>query len=86
MGLRRRAIRAIVVRTGEIRGRLASFGGAGGRWSAASVTHRVLSDLQPGQIVLVHVGSHPTDGSTLDVDALPEVIRRIRAAGTTSLT
>ena len=37
--------------------------------------------LRPGQIVLMHVGSHPTDGLTLDADALPEVIRRIRAAG-----
>jgi peptidoglycan/xylan/chitin deacetylase (PgdA/CDA1 family) len=29
----------------------------------------------------MHVGSHPTDRSTLDADALPELIERIRAAG-----
>lgn len=49
--------------------------------SAATVVQRVMDDLRPGQIVLMHVGSHPTDRSTLDADALPETIRRIRDAG-----
>ena len=49
--------------------------------SATSVVQRIMDDLRPGQIVLMHVGSHPTDGSTLDADALPEAIRRIRDAG-----
>jgi hypothetical protein len=31
--------------------------------------------------VLLHAGSHPDDGSTLDADALPEVIAQLRAAG-----
>jgi peptidoglycan/xylan/chitin deacetylase (PgdA/CDA1 family) len=49
--------------------------------SVTTVVQRVMDDLRPSQIVLMHVGSHPTDGSTLDADALPDVIRRIRDAG-----
>ena len=55
-------------------------GTSGGR-SAAEVTQRVLSSATPGQIVLMHVGSHPADGSMLDADALPGVIAELRAAG-----
>ncbi len=49
--------------------------------SAASVLSRVTSGLQPGEIVLMHVGSHPSDQSTLDADALPQVIATLRARG-----
>jgi peptidoglycan/xylan/chitin deacetylase (PgdA/CDA1 family) len=55
-------------------------GTSGGR-SAQSVLDRVLAGLQPGEIVLMHVGSHPTDGSTLDADALPRIVDEIRARG-----
>lgn len=55
-------------------------GTSGGR-SADEVTQRVVSTVTPGQIVLMHVGSHPTDGSMLDADALPDVIAALRAAG-----
>jgi peptidoglycan/xylan/chitin deacetylase (PgdA/CDA1 family) len=55
-------------------------GTSGGR-SVAEVTQRVLDTARPGQIVLMHVGSHPTDGSTLDADALPDVISGLRAEG-----
>jgi peptidoglycan-N-acetylglucosamine deacetylase len=55
--------------------------GTTGGMSADRVVQRVMDALQPGAIVLMHVGSHPTDGSTLDADALPEMIERIRAAG-----
>jgi peptidoglycan/xylan/chitin deacetylase (PgdA/CDA1 family) len=55
-------------------------GTSGGR-SAAEVTSRVLDTARPGQIVLMHVGSHPTDGSTLDSDALPAVIAGLRQRG-----
>jgi peptidoglycan/xylan/chitin deacetylase (PgdA/CDA1 family) len=48
--------------------------------SADSVTARVLDGLQPGAIVLMHLGSAP-DGSTLDAEALPELIDAIRARG-----
>lgn len=49
--------------------------------STTTVIERVMADLRPGQIVLLHLGSHPEDGSTLDADALPQLITRIRAAG-----
>jgi peptidoglycan/xylan/chitin deacetylase (PgdA/CDA1 family) len=55
--------------------------GTSGGQSVASVTHRVLANLQPGEIVLMHVGSHPTDHSTLDGDALKGVIEQVKAAG-----
>lgn len=55
-------------------------GTSGGR-SVSSVLARVLGSSQPGEIVLMHVGSHPTDHSTLDADALPQVIDRLRARG-----
>jgi peptidoglycan/xylan/chitin deacetylase (PgdA/CDA1 family) len=49
--------------------------------SAQEVTDRALAGLRPGEIVLMHIGSNPDDGSTLDADALPEMIRRMRSAG-----
>ena len=49
--------------------------------STAEVVSRVLANLQPGEIVLMHVGSNPTDHSTLDADALPQMITEVRAAG-----
>jgi peptidoglycan/xylan/chitin deacetylase (PgdA/CDA1 family) len=49
--------------------------------SARTVHDRVLNTLVPGQIVLMHVGSHPRDRSTLDADALPRIISSIRAQG-----
>jgi len=55
-------------------------GTSGGR-SVDTVVARVLDTLQPGQIVLLHVGSHPTDGSTLDADALPRIIDELTARG-----
>jgi peptidoglycan-N-acetylglucosamine deacetylase len=60
-------------------------GTSGGR-SATEVTQRVLDTAQPGQIVLMHVGSHPTDGSTLDADALPGVIAGLRQRGYSFVT
>ncbi|HZW43890.1 MAG TPA: polysaccharide deacetylase family protein [Dermatophilaceae bacterium] len=55
-------------------------GTSGGR-SADSVVQRVLAAATPGEIVLMHVGSNPTDHSTLDADALPRIISGLRAAG-----
>lgn len=55
--------------------------GTSGGINTLTVTERVLASLQPGEIVLMHIGSNPEDGSTLDADALPEMIDRIRAAG-----
>lgn len=55
-------------------------GTSGGR-SVASVTKRVLDGAKPGGIVLMHVGTNPDDGSTLDADALPGIIKGLRAKG-----
>lgn len=55
-------------------------GTSGGR-SVESVTKRVLDGAKPGGIVLMHIGSNPEDGSTLDADALPGIITGLRAKG-----
>jgi len=55
-------------------------GTAGGQ-SADLVLGRVLDQLQPGEIVIMHVGSNPDDHSTLDADALPRVIDEIHGRG-----
>lgn len=47
--------------------------------STASILNRVLAALSPGEIVLMHVGSTPGDGSTPDANALPEIIKQLRA-------
>ncbi|HEY6958306.1 MAG TPA: polysaccharide deacetylase family protein [Candidatus Limnocylindria bacterium] len=60
--------------------------GTSGGQSVATVTSRVLASLQPGEIVLMHVGSNPDDRSTLDADALAGVIDQIRAQGYTFTT
>lgn len=60
-------------------------GTSGGR-SVDSVVRRVLDAAAPGEIVLMHVGSHPTDHSTLDADALGQVISGLRAAGYSFVT
>jgi peptidoglycan/xylan/chitin deacetylase (PgdA/CDA1 family) len=49
--------------------------------SVDTVRTRIIDALEPGLIVLMHVGSHPTDHSTLDADALPSVITELRARG-----
>ena len=54
--------------------------GKSGDQTADSVVRRVMDRLEPGAIVLMHVGSAP-DRSTLDADALPDLIERIRARG-----
>lgn len=55
--------------------------GSSGGVTAQIVADRVLARLQPGEIVLMHIGSNPDDGTTLDADALPGMIGRIRQAG-----
>jgi peptidoglycan/xylan/chitin deacetylase (PgdA/CDA1 family) len=55
--------------------------GTSGGQSTSSVARRVLAQLQPGEIVLMHVGSNPKDHSTLDGDSLKTVIEQIKAAG-----
>lgn len=55
--------------------------GTSGGISTQTVTDRALTALTPGEIILMHIGSNPDDGSTLDADALPQIIDRISAAG-----
>lgn len=55
--------------------------GTSGGVTAQVVADRVLANLQPGEIVLMHIGSNPDDGTTLDADALLQIINRIRQAG-----
>ena len=52
-----------------------------GRAVQSTVVSRVLSTAKAGQIVLMHVGAHPKDDSTLDADALPRIIDQLRARG-----
>jgi peptidoglycan-N-acetylglucosamine deacetylase len=49
--------------------------------TTAKVVSRVLAALQPGAIVLMHLGANPTDHTTLDAAALPTIIDRIRGQG-----
>ena len=55
--------------------------GTSGGVTVQIVADRALAGLQPGEIVLMHIGSNPDDGTTLDADALPQLINRIRQAG-----
>jgi peptidoglycan/xylan/chitin deacetylase (PgdA/CDA1 family) len=49
--------------------------------SVTTVTSRALAHLEPGEIILMHTGANPNDHSTLDADALPGIIKAIRARG-----
>jgi len=55
--------------------------GTSGGQSVQSVVNRVLAAAQPGEIVLMHLGSNPDDHSTLDASALPAIIDGLRARG-----
>lgn len=48
--------------------------------SAGGIVRKVVRNLVPGQIVMMHLGS-ARDRSTLDAQALPRVIRAVRARG-----
>lgn len=55
--------------------------GTSGGQTTATVVQRALGAAQPGEIVLMHVGANPDDGSILDAEALRGVIAGLRAAG-----
>ena len=55
--------------------------GTSGGQSVGSVVTRVTHASVPGEIVLMHVGANPQDHSTLDADALPSIIARLRHKG-----
>src|SRR5205807_4163293 len=54
--------------------------GISGGQTVDSVVSRVMANLEPGEIVLMHVGS-AGDHSTLDADALPRIIASLKAQG-----
>ncbi len=60
--------------------------GTSGGQTVQKVVDRVLGAAQPRMIVLMHVGSNPTDGSTLDADALRYIIEGFYARGYTFVT
>jgi peptidoglycan/xylan/chitin deacetylase (PgdA/CDA1 family) len=51
-----------------------------GGQTVSSVVSRVLGKVQPGEIILMHVGSS-CDGTTLDASALPQVIAGLKSRG-----
>jgi peptidoglycan/xylan/chitin deacetylase (PgdA/CDA1 family) len=53
--------------------------------SKATVLHRVASMLSPGDIVLLHIGAN-RDGTTLDADALPAILRLLDRRGYRTVT
>jgi peptidoglycan/xylan/chitin deacetylase (PgdA/CDA1 family) len=55
--------------------------GTSGGMSAQKVVDRVMAAVRPGAIILMHLGEHPTDGSTLDADALPTIVAALKARG-----
>jgi len=55
--------------------------GTSGGMTRQAVIDRVLGAAQPGEIVLMHLGSNPDDGSTLDAAALPDIIAALTAQG-----
>ncbi|HTJ72471.1 MAG TPA: polysaccharide deacetylase family protein [Actinospica sp.] len=55
--------------------------GISGGITAQTVYDRAISGLQPGEIVLMHCGSNPTDHSTLDADTLDRIIKAVKARG-----
>jgi peptidoglycan/xylan/chitin deacetylase (PgdA/CDA1 family) len=60
--------------------------GTAGHITPTVVASRVLGAARPGEIVLMHVGSNPADHTTLDADALPQVISGLRAQGYSFVT
>jgi peptidoglycan/xylan/chitin deacetylase (PgdA/CDA1 family) len=60
--------------------------GTSGGLTAQQVSDRAVGALRPGAIVLMHIGSNPDDGTTLDADALPGMIDRMRGAGYSFVT
>jgi peptidoglycan/xylan/chitin deacetylase (PgdA/CDA1 family) len=55
------------------------------RQSTAGIVHKVVAGLEPGAIVMMHLGV-ARDGSTLDARALPAVIEAARRRGYTFAT
>ncbi len=59
--------------------------GTAGAGTVDDIVSRALAQLQPGAIVLMHLGA-AEDATTLDADALPKLIAAIRGAGYSFVT
>ncbi len=55
--------------------------GTSGGQSVSTVIARVVAAARAGEIVLMHVGENPDDGTTLDADALPAMITALEGLG-----
>lgn len=55
--------------------------GTSGGQSVASVRRKAVAAARPGEIVLMHAGATPGDGSTLDADAMAGIIRGLKSKG-----
>ncbi|MDD3190833.1 MAG: polysaccharide deacetylase family protein [Candidatus Pacebacteria bacterium] len=55
--------------------------GTSGEMNKNSVKERVVSKAAPGAIIMMHLGSNPTDKTHLDSEALPEIISELKADG-----
>lgn len=60
--------------------------GRSGGQTLTSVVGRAVDAVRPGAVILMHAGSNPNDGSTLDADALATIITRIEQRGYTFTT
>jgi peptidoglycan/xylan/chitin deacetylase (PgdA/CDA1 family) len=60
--------------------------GTSGGITVSKIVNRVLGGLRPGEVVLMHCGSNPTDHSTLDANALPTIIKDLKARGYSFVT
>jgi len=60
--------------------------GTSGGQTVQAVVNRVLAAAQPGEIVLMHLGSNPDDSTTLDAAALPAIINGLQARGYSFVT
>ncbi len=60
--------------------------GTSGGMTRAKVVQRVVDGLRPGAIILMHVGSNPSDGTMLDAAALSQIITEVRARGYSLVT
>jgi len=55
--------------------------GTSGGMDKDTIKEKILSKVLPGAIIMMHLGSNPTDKTHLDSEALPEVISELRADG-----
>jgi peptidoglycan/xylan/chitin deacetylase (PgdA/CDA1 family) len=60
--------------------------GTSGGMSKAKVEDKVLKNVVPGAIIMMHMGSNPDDKTHLDSEALPDIIAKLKADGYSFVT